>query len=487
MCAVSQRRDILSYIGTGAVGAMVGYYAGAQELLGIQSSGTRRPDGDPGRSEDNNDAETAEDGGTATGGDGSTAGEGSESTGSGESGNQTDVFDDFEDTTQLDWEVVEGPRSDLQFVDESAHGSHSLYFVESSSQTIIRRKLNEPSQISLFSFWFKYRSQRDNNFRVSLFGENNRKLIEIREFGQTVHYKNRGGDGVTSEPVADVEQDVWIQVELSGIDFESQTLDIAVKDAAGETLGSVTKVRFWNPVANVDSVRIADQLRARSGQPGAADPLWIDYIRLVRESRDRSANLYDGFEDGNLTGPEWRAVGRGSGGLTSANEIGIANEGHDSQYSLYLDQGGSISNFGAESTLARSVSPTRLSFWLQPTSADQYTKNEFRVASSETVGIRFTNHIQNDGLYFRFGETNNERDRERVRDGAIDPDIGRFVEVRLEQVDWAAGTIGEVYIDGERVAENVLFENPIAGFDTVSFGAIGGGGTVFLVDDVGWR
>lgn len=35
---MSDRRDVLSYIGVGAIGGMLGYYTGAQELLGIQSS-----------------------------------------------------------------------------------------------------------------------------------------------------------------------------------------------------------------------------------------------------------------------------------------------------------------------------------------------------------------------------------------------------------------------------------------------------------------
>jgi hypothetical protein len=34
---MSVRREFLSYIGTGAIGSIVGYYIGAQELLGIQS------------------------------------------------------------------------------------------------------------------------------------------------------------------------------------------------------------------------------------------------------------------------------------------------------------------------------------------------------------------------------------------------------------------------------------------------------------------
>lgn len=483
---MSQRRDFLGYIGTGALGTMIGYYVGAQKLLGIQSSTEERPDGGSGRNGDTNVGTTTESVGTETGGSGSASSSTNGETTQNQNTGQTNIFDDFEDTSQLGWEITEGTRSDLAFVDDAVHGSHSLYFKQSSNQVVLRRELNEPSQVGSFSFWFKYRSQRDNNFRVSLF-DNNTKLIEIREFGRTVHYKNRGGSGVTAEPVGSIEQDAWVQVVLSRIDFGSQTLDVTVRDATGETIGSATGIGFWNPVEHVDSVRIVDGLRSRSGQPGAADPLWIDYMTLDGASSSQPSNLYDDFEDGNLNNPEWSPVGRGSMGLDSANEIGIANDGHDSQHSLYLDQGGSISNFGAESTLATPVSPTRLSFWIQPTSADQYTKNDFRLKSGNTVGIRFLNHIQNDGLYFRFGETNDEKDRQRVRDGAITPDTGRFVEVRMEQINWTGGTIGEVYVDGNLVTRDAPFENAVSGFDTVSFGAIGGGGTVFMIDDVSWR
>jgi len=40
---MSNRRDVLSYIGVGAIGGMLGYYTGAQELLGIQASTPREP------------------------------------------------------------------------------------------------------------------------------------------------------------------------------------------------------------------------------------------------------------------------------------------------------------------------------------------------------------------------------------------------------------------------------------------------------------
>jgi len=40
---MTDRRDFMGYIGTGAIGSMVGYYVAAKELLGIQS-GTKTPE-----------------------------------------------------------------------------------------------------------------------------------------------------------------------------------------------------------------------------------------------------------------------------------------------------------------------------------------------------------------------------------------------------------------------------------------------------------
>jgi hypothetical protein len=39
---MTDRRDFMGYIGTGVVGSIIGYYAGAQKLLGIQSEQTPR-------------------------------------------------------------------------------------------------------------------------------------------------------------------------------------------------------------------------------------------------------------------------------------------------------------------------------------------------------------------------------------------------------------------------------------------------------------
>ena len=53
------RRELMSYLGTGAIGGIIGYYARAQGLLGIKSAeGTRTPPEDEDQSPENPDTET---------------------------------------------------------------------------------------------------------------------------------------------------------------------------------------------------------------------------------------------------------------------------------------------------------------------------------------------------------------------------------------------------------------------------------------------
>jgi hypothetical protein len=200
------------------------------------------------------------------------------------------------------------------------------------------------------------------------------------------------------------------------------------------------------------------------------------------ENEDSTVTIFDDFEDGDLDNPQWEAVGAGPAGLAEQNEIGVANDGYQSQHSLYLDQGGSFSNFKAEATLEQRTSPSEISFWLKPTGADQYTKNRLELFDGDTIGIQFSNHIEDDVIYFRSGEGS-----EQIRDTAISPNVDQFVEINMRQIGWNGGTIGEVRIDGEAVSTDVPFENDVSGFDKIHFAAIGGGGTTYRVDDIGWQ
>lgn len=257
---MSTRREIMNYIGTGAIGAIIGFYAGAQELLGIQSEETEVEPVSPPETPTN--PNTPED--TPT------------NPNTPESSGEN-IFDDFEDS-QLGWTVTDGDGSALTFVSESVHRSQSLYFENAPNEIKLEKQFNQPVQPSEFSLWFKYRSQRDNNFRYYLRDQDGNVLIEIREFAQTVHYKNRGGSGVTSEPVANINMDEWYQVNFSNVDFESQTLDIAVTDRSDAVVNSVTNIDFRNSVEQVNDVRLINSLEAQDGPGGATDPLWIDYI-----------------------------------------------------------------------------------------------------------------------------------------------------------------------------------------------------------------
>jgi hypothetical protein len=188
---------------------------------------------------------------------------------------------------------------------------------------------------------------------------------------------------------------------------------------------------------------------------------------------------YD-FEDSNLS--DWEKMGH-----DSQNEMGIANEGHRSQQCLYFDHNGSINNFFVETSLNSVVSPSTVSFWIQPTQEDQYSKDMFRLRNGETDVIWFTNHRQNDGVYLRFGPGNDEEDRERIRDSSIGIEVNRFVEVRLEQISWENGNIGEVYIDNELITTDAPFLNTQPGFDTIAPYSVGFGDSAFKIDDIGWR
>ena len=228
-------------------------------------------------------------------------------------------------------------------------------------------------------------------------------------------------------------------------------------------------------VQEVDSTGTGEQNPTEEQPPGETET-------VTNRPDSVTTGIYDDFEDGELSNPSWRARGD-----DSRNDFGIADTGHNSQQSLYLDHNGSINNFWVESSLGQVVSPSVFSFWMRPTGRDQYSKDMFRIRNGETDVIWFTNHRQNDGVYFRFGPGNDEEDRERVRDGAITMDVDGFIEVKMEGINWAAGTIGEVYIDDERVTTNAPFLNRMSGFNAVAPYSVGFGSSAFRVDDIQWQ
>jgi hypothetical protein len=242
----------MNYIGTGAIGGIVGYYVGAQKLLGIQSEERTRDLSPEQPSEEPTEESTSR-------------------------SDDLRLFDGFEDP-ELGWAVTDGEESTVTFSTDAIRGSQSLYFQDGAEDTHIERGFDTQTQVTQLNFWFKYNSDTDNHFRVVILNTTGDTLIEIREFGQTVHYKNTNEGGVSARPVASISQNAWYKVSLSDIDYNSNTLKISVMNASEDVVDSVTGVDFWNPSDAADTVRIINSLQVEQGPGGRTDPLWIDDI-----------------------------------------------------------------------------------------------------------------------------------------------------------------------------------------------------------------
>lgn len=150
-CHMSDRREALSYIGAGAIGGMIGYYTGAQELLGIQSS-------EPSEGERTTDVTSTED----------TSNQGAEAD---DSTDELLEFD-WESGEQQGWEVTgrayDGYKANFNIIDEgSISGSYSAQTEALNN----RMGVNNPtfnqqladSDISSISGSFRLRGDLDAN------------------------------------------------------------------------------------------------------------------------------------------------------------------------------------------------------------------------------------------------------------------------------------------------------------------------------------
>lgn len=244
------RRELMSYLGTGAIGGIIGYYARAKGLLGLKSEEKVRT---PSEDEESGDDEAPPE---------------DEESGDG-------VFDDFEDQ-ELDWEVIDGDSSLLTFASDAINGSQSLYFEQSGSNDNIKIAKNLSNSVtpSSISFWFKYNSRNDNQFNLKFMSSNENQIIEIREYFQTVHYKNTFEQGVTAVDVADVSMNSWYRVTLDNIDYDNSELDIVVSDSNETTINQASNISFREEAENFQRLRITNGL----SNNGGSDPLWFDYI-----------------------------------------------------------------------------------------------------------------------------------------------------------------------------------------------------------------
>lgn len=260
------RRELMSYVGTGAIGGIVGYYAGVKGLLGLQSEKVVRPaTEDNSRGDDSTTTEEEKGGDTNVDED--------------ESGERnTVVVDDFENASELSWEIGDERRDRLEFSTKSAEGDYSLYFVQDSEDqsTKISRSLESPQTFTRFSIWFQYESSRNNNFRIQLHDSDENKVTEFREFNGYINYRdpNKRGDYVPHSNIARVNQNTWYQLIVSNINFTTNTFDARINDINGTTVNKVNEVGFWNESNEVSQIKIINGL----GRGGNPDPLWIDYI-----------------------------------------------------------------------------------------------------------------------------------------------------------------------------------------------------------------
>lgn len=280
---MTARREFMNYVGTGAIGAIIGFYAGARELLGIQSAGSEiaapSPTATPTDRETPADGAASVDSETPTDEAASTDSETpTDSELSTEDANaDAGVLDGFENPDQLNWAVENGGPSRLEFSTEAAEGEYSLHFLrdEEDVSTSIQRSI-DPTQLSSFSLWFRYESSNDNNFRIILESSTGQKALEFREFFGQMHYRDpqKRGQTVSHSGVARVDENRWYRLVVEDIDFSNHTFDASVYDIAGDRVGGVTGVGFWTATEDVGTIRITNGL----GNNGNPDPLWIDHV-----------------------------------------------------------------------------------------------------------------------------------------------------------------------------------------------------------------
>jgi hypothetical protein len=189
---------------------------------------------------------------------------------------ETVVVDDFETTEQLDWRINQGDRSRLEFSEDSARGDYSLYFRDvSGNSTNISRSLDD-SQMSKFSFWYKYRSSYNNNFRMFLEDSSGNRVVVFQEANSAIRYwdPQKEGEFIKNTEIAQANQDTWYRVVAEEIDYSNNTISISVYTAEGDLVNSVQNVGFWNESDNISKITINNGL----GSDGDPDPLWIDHI-----------------------------------------------------------------------------------------------------------------------------------------------------------------------------------------------------------------
>ncbi len=202
---------------------------------------------------------------------------GSDST-NGESDSDTPATDpssefifDFEDSSNFDWQILAGSRENISFSNDSVRGSQSLYFEDTEEKsTSIKKEFDNRYQIESFSFWYKYNSEFDNNWRFNILNANGDPMVQFWNWAEQVNwsYPNSG------TTVANISQDAWYQVIVTDLDYISNVGSVVVKNTSGDRIGGDTNLNFHHNSDSAKSIIIIDAL----GYDEDADPLWIDNI-----------------------------------------------------------------------------------------------------------------------------------------------------------------------------------------------------------------
>lgn len=187
------------------------------------------------------------------------------------------IIDDFENKDQFEWSIDSGDRSRLQFTTDSVKGSNALYFKrdDKDTRTEISRSL-EQGQFSRFSFWYKYRSENNNNFTLFLRNSSGNNVVVFQEANESTRYwnPNKKGSNIQNSEIAPARQGTWYNVVADNINFPDHTMNIFVYRTDGQLVSSVQNAGFWNTSDKISEIVIRNAL----GNNGNPDPLWIDHI-----------------------------------------------------------------------------------------------------------------------------------------------------------------------------------------------------------------
>jgi hypothetical protein len=454
---MSLRRELLSYLGVGLAGAVAGFYAGALELLGLQSTEEQTTTKPTTTDETQTTAQINDDKNTAT-----------------ETAIQTETkqnnvfFDGLEDGTNDGWQkedrgglrgtglITMMASNDRRF---EGNWAHKMERSGNMGQVVAVRYLNREYQAEQAGF--VWRGEKDEGSENRGFKEkawiedsNRNKLLKLRF--------NSEGDGSNEEPgvslsntsttysyntVAD-----WLEIDTKNISYDQGTFDFYINGEAVATDinffdSGFSGINAFGFNSNQHSTKLyQDNLYV--GQPPTETG---ERQTTTSTTAEISQSRIDGFEDGNID--EWQYLnladkpGRGSFRVT---EDAIAGD-----YSLLIESDGNESQ-NMIATTEKVLDGSRdfaLSFKFFTPDPDNrgpllrlFTQNgtdfigeDPTPERDDSIAIRVNKQIRDDGDLIFSGEN---FDRPNIMTDTIH-------KFRVEKRDSTA----TLYFDGEEVAQ----------------------------------